>query len=76
MLCSTATPRVAIPITDHERPSTMAQVLGRVTERLAGEAAWTVIDRLAHKYPGQPYPLRTDRVLLVDPEQALVQAHQ
>lgn len=75
MLCS-RDPPVAISITDHERPSTMAQVLGRVTERLAGEAAWTTIDPLAHKYPGQPYPLRTDRVLLVDPEQALAQAYR
>ncbi len=68
-------PRVAISITDHDQPFTMAQILGRVTERLEGEAAWTVIDRISHKYTGQPYPLRTDRVVfLVEPERAMAQA--
>ncbi len=47
-------PRVAISVTDHDRPYAMAQVRGRVTERLEGEAAWVVIDRLSHKYTGQP----------------------
>ncbi len=69
-------PRVAISITDHDQPYAMAQVRGRVTQRLEGEAAWAVIDRLSHKYTGQPYPLRTDRVVfLVDPEHALAQAY-
>ncbi|TMD19189.1 MAG: PPOX class F420-dependent oxidoreductase [Chloroflexi bacterium] len=64
-------PRVAISITDRNHPHTMAQVRGRVVERVEGDAAWTIIDRLSHKYIGQPYPLRTDRVVyLVDPERA------
>ena len=53
----------------------MAQVRGRVTECLGGDAAWTIIDRISHKYIGQPYPLRTDRVVfLVLPEHARAQA--
>jgi PPOX class probable F420-dependent enzyme len=68
-------PRVAISITDRDQPHTMAQVRGRVTERLDGDAAWTIIDRIAHKYIGQPYPLRTNRVVfLVTPEHARAQA--
>jgi len=64
-------PRVAISITDRNQPHTMAQVRGRVVERVEGDAAWTIIDRLSHKYIGQPYPLRTDRVVyMVDPEHA------
>ncbi|HWE62925.1 MAG TPA: PPOX class F420-dependent oxidoreductase [Chloroflexota bacterium] len=64
-------PRVALSISDHEQPYTMAQVRGRVAARLEDETAWTIIDRIAHKYTGQPYPLRTDRVVfLVDPEHA------
>ncbi len=64
------------PHSDHDQPYAMAQVRGRVTQRLEGEAAWAVIDRLSHKYTGQPYPLRTDRVVfLVDPEHALAQAY-
>lgn len=64
-------PRVAISITDRENPHIMAQIRGRVTERLEGDAAWLIIDRLSHKYIGQPYPLRTDRVVfLVQAERA------
>ena len=49
-------PRVAISITNRDQPNTMAQVQGRVVERLEGEPAWIIIDRLSHKYLGQPYP--------------------
>jgi len=64
-------PRIAISITDLEQPYTMAQIRGQVTERVEGEAAWTIIDRLSRKYTGQPYPLRTDRVIfLISPEHA------
>ena len=49
----------------------MAQIRGRVTERVEGDGAWTIIDRISNKYIGQPYPLRTDRVVfLIRPEQA------
>jgi hypothetical protein len=49
----------------------MAAVRGRVAERLDGDRAWTIIDRLSQKYLGQPYPLRTDRVVyLIEPEYA------
>jgi PPOX class probable F420-dependent enzyme len=69
-------PRVAISITDREQRYTMAQVRGRVSERVEGEAAWVIIDRISHKYTGQPYPLRTDRVVfLIEPEHAQAQAY-
>jgi PPOX class probable F420-dependent enzyme len=68
-------PRVAISITDREQPFVMAQVRGRVVERLEGDAAFAVIDRISHKYIGQPYPLRSDRVVyLVEAESASAQA--
>ncbi len=64
-------PRVAISITDRDRPFAMALVRGRVAERIDGDRTWTIIDRLSQKYLGQPYPLRTDRVVfLIDPEHA------
>jgi len=64
-------PRVAISITDRDQPFAMAVVRGRVVERLDDDRAWTIIDRLSEKYLGQPYPLRTDRVVyLIEPEQA------
>jgi hypothetical protein len=59
------------PAAVHERPYEMAAVRGRVTRRLEGEAAFAVIDRIAHTYTGAPYPLRTGRVVfLVEPERA------
>ena len=67
--------RLAISITDHERPFVMAQVRGRVAARLEGDAAFEVIDRISHKYIGRPYTLRTDRVVyLVEPESASAQS--
>ena len=36
-----------------------------------GEPAWPIIDRLSQKYIGQPFPLKTERVVfLVEPEHA------
>jgi len=68
-------PRLAISITNRENPFVMAQVRGRVVDRLEGDAAFAVIDRISHKYIGQPYPLRSDRVVyLAEPESASAQA--
>ena len=58
-------PRVALSVTDSERPNVMAHVRGRVAERVDGDAAWEIIDRLSERYIGQPYPLRTDRVVFL-----------
>jgi PPOX class probable F420-dependent enzyme len=60
--------RIAISITDHERPYRTARVRGRVAETLEGEAALEVIDRLSHRYTGQPFPMRSGVVFLVEPE--------
>ena len=67
-------PRVAISVTDREQPFAMAAVRG-AAERVEGDAAWAIIDRIAHKYIGAPYPVREDRVVfLVDPIHAWAQA--
>ena len=64
-------PRVSISITAADSPATMAQVRGVVVERLDGDPAWEVIDRIAVKYTGGPYPLRSGRVVfLVEPQRA------
>jgi PPOX class probable F420-dependent enzyme len=68
-------PRLAISITARDQPFVMAQVRGHIAERLEGDAAWEVIDRLSHKYIGAPYPVREDRVVfLVEPDRAWGQA--
>jgi PPOX class probable F420-dependent enzyme len=69
-------PRVSISVTDADHPTTMAQVRGSVCERLEGDAAYEVIDRISHKYVGQPYPREEDRVVfLVEAERAWAQAY-
>jgi PPOX class probable F420-dependent enzyme len=69
-------PRVAISVTDAKQPFTMAEVRGRVSGRLEGDAAFAVIDRISHKYIGRPDPVRTDRVVfLIEPERAWVRTY-
>ena len=61
-------PRVAFSITDHEQPYRMAQVRGRVVDRVEGEAALEIIDRMALKYTGETFPMRSGVVYLIEPE--------
>jgi PPOX class probable F420-dependent enzyme len=61
-------PRVAFSITDHESPYRMAQIRGRVVSTVEGEAALEIIDRLAVKYTGRPFPMRSGVVYLIEPE--------
>lgn len=63
--------RVALSLTAADNPYLMASTRGRVTERIDGPAAWTIIDRIARAYTGAPYPERENRiVLLIDVEVA------
>jgi PPOX class probable F420-dependent enzyme len=64
-------PRVAISITDVDQPHASVLIRGQVTELIEGNRAWEIIDRIARKYTGQPYPLRTDRIVLrIKPDHA------
>jgi PPOX class probable F420-dependent enzyme len=63
-----ADPRVAISIVDHEQPYRMAQIRGRVVETVGGEDALAIMDRMALRYTGKPFPLRRGIALLVEPE--------
>ena len=43
-------------------------VRGRVVEWLEGDAAWEIVDRIAQKYIGSPYPRGEERVvMLIEP---------
>ena len=66
-----ADPRVAVSITDHDAPYRMAQVRGRVVERLEGEPALVIADRLATRYTGRPFPMRSGVAFLVEPERVV-----
>ncbi|GGM41427.1 TIGR03618 family F420-dependent PPOX class oxidoreductase [Dactylosporangium sucinum] len=61
----TRDPRVAISVVDRERPQATALIRGRMVAVLDGDEGWRVIDRMSAKYTGGPYPLRTDRVVLL-----------
>jgi PPOX class probable F420-dependent enzyme len=63
-------PRVAISACDLENPYRSAQLRGRVVGTVGGEEALEIIDRLAVKYTGEPFPMRSGVVFLVEPERA------
>lgn len=62
-------PRIALSVTDPEEPLSMAEVRGRVARRLTGEAAQELVDRIALKYTGEPYDIRSGMAaFLIRPE--------
>jgi PPOX class probable F420-dependent enzyme len=58
-------PRVALSLTAAGNPFLPVIVRGRVVEWLDGDEAWEIIDRIAMKYTGQPYPRDQERVVAV-----------
>ncbi|ARJ03930.1 PPOX class F420-dependent enzyme [Cnuibacter physcomitrellae] len=55
-------PRIAFSVTNPDNALDMAFVRGKAVERLAGEAAYEIVDRLARKYTGADYDLREGMV--------------
>jgi PPOX class probable F420-dependent enzyme len=51
-------PRVAISLTDPEAPNDSAHLRGRVVKIVEGDEGYLLVDRLATKYLGIPYPVR------------------
>ncbi len=58
-------PRVAISVTDRDQPTSMASIRGHVTNIVRDEPAWEIIDRISHKYVGQPYPRDESRIVFI-----------
>lgn len=66
-------PRVALSLTAAGNPFEPVVVRGRVVAWLEGDEAWPVIDRLAAKYIGAPYPREEERVVaLIEPDRQSV----
>jgi PPOX class probable F420-dependent enzyme len=66
-------PRVALSLTPADNPFQPVIIRGRVIEWLEGDAAWTIVDQLATKYTGQPYPRGEERVVaVIEPERQSV----
>jgi PPOX class probable F420-dependent enzyme len=66
-------PRVALSLTAADNPFEPVVVRGRVVEWIDGDAAWEIVDRIAAKYIGGPYPRDEERVVaVVEPERQIV----
>jgi PPOX class probable F420-dependent enzyme len=63
-------PRVALSVVDADNPYRNAQIRGRVVEVVEGEPALEIIDRISHRYTGQPFPMRSGSVFWIEPETA------
>jgi hypothetical protein len=56
-------PRVALSLTPADNPFEPVIIRGRVEKWIDGDAGWAIIDRIATKYIGGPYPREQDRVV-------------
>jgi PPOX class probable F420-dependent enzyme len=63
-------PRVALSIVDHDRPYRTARIRGRVVATREGDAALEVMDRLAQKYTGADFPMRSGVLYEIEVEKA------
>jgi PPOX class probable F420-dependent enzyme len=63
-------PRVAISVFDRRNPYRSASLRGEVVETRTGEPALELIDELSVKYTGEPFPMRSGTVYLVEPTHA------
>jgi PPOX class probable F420-dependent enzyme len=61
-------PRVALSIVDRENPYRTAWLRGRVTRVVEGDDARPTIDAIATRYTGQPFPMPTGTVFVIEPE--------
>lgn len=66
-------PRVALSITPVDNPHEPVIIRGRVVEWLDGDAGWEIVDEIAMKYLGTPYPREQERIVaLIEPERQTV----
>lgn len=62
-------PRVAVSVTDPGNMLDMAFVRGRMVRRMEGDAAMPIVDRIARRYTGSDYDIRSGlAVFLVTPD--------
>jgi PPOX class probable F420-dependent enzyme len=59
-------PRVALSVADRSNSYRSAWVRGRVGRVIEGEAALEIIDLISHAYIGEPFPMRTGNVFVID----------
>ena len=66
-------PRVALSIAPVDNPFEPVILRGRAVEWIEGDPAWEIVDRIATKYIGGPYPREQERIVVViEPERQTV----
>ncbi len=66
-------PRVAMSLAPADNPFQPVIIRGRVIDWIEGDAAWEIIDQIATKYTGAPYPRGEERIVaVVEPERQTV----
>ena len=63
-------PRVALSVVDRANPYRTGQLRGRVAEVISGDAALEVIDQMAVKHTGAPFPMRKGDIYVIDVERS------
>ena len=58
-------PRMALSIAPVDNPFEPVVIRGRVVEWIEGDEAWEIVDNLAIRYAGAPYPRGEERVVAV-----------
>lgn len=61
-------PRVALSVADKANPYRSAWIRGRVARVVEGEDALAIIDRISDAYIGEPFPMRSGNVYVIDAE--------
>jgi PPOX class probable F420-dependent enzyme len=59
-------PRVALSVADRRNSYRSAWLRGRVRRVVEGEPALEIIDRISHAYIGEPFPMRTGSVYVIE----------
>ena len=58
--------RIALSVVDRDNPYRTGRLRGTVTETVEGDAALELIDALSVAYTGEPFPMRSGVVYLID----------
>ena len=59
-------PRVALSCVNFENPYITGRVRGHVVDRFDGDRAMEVVDRIAARYIGKPFPMRDSTLYVVE----------
>jgi PPOX class probable F420-dependent enzyme len=59
-------PRTAMSLVDRDDPYRTGMLRGRLVERIEGDEAAAIVDRISHKYTGKPFPYPAGHAFVVE----------